>query len=702
MLINLGPWLIAACALTSMISSAQAADESEQLETVTITASKLGLETPSSTGSRLDITPMETPASIQIISGDSIREVGDITVQEALSRAAGIVDQGSSGNGGLGLSARGFSGVNSVMRLYDGLQMVVAAGTMTFPFDTWTVERIEILGGPASVMYGSGAIGGVVNVVPKVPNTMMREHVLYAAAGNYNTDRLAFDATGPISDKLSYRLTAARSTSEGWVPRGESSSLAVSGVLRYRFSDDFSLSLSHDMGDQQPATNSSTPVPNGVFDERLRFVNYAFVNAERYYKDHWTQLKADWQIAPSVNLKSTAFYLTADRLWFGSGTPTYRSATNDFIITQSTDLSHDLKQHGLNVTAVIDAPIWERDNAFSIGADTFSSVFDHVYWITNPNYVIDYFGTNPGRFVHDPGYYSYINEFWADQYGVFAEDRFEIAPKLAAVVGLRYDHYEVERHEKLTGVRSAANFNALSWRVGTVYDLTENLALYASYSTATDPPGSIGNMTASAQLMEMMEGTQYEIGAKQAFAGGRGEWTLAAYHIVKKNLTTTLPEQPGVTQQIGQQSSQGIEAAIAFDFTSSLNVAFNGSILDAKYDDFYEAASGVSISRVGNTPSNIAEKTANATLMWSFLPEWKARASARYVGPRYADNANSRELESYTVVDAGMRWGALKNLSLDLRVSNVFDLIYAPNSTSATAWTLGAPRTYTLSANTFF
>src|SRR5690606_5226691 len=101
------------------------------------------------------------------------------------------------------VSARGFNGLNSVMRLYDGVQMFVAAGTMTFPFDTWTVERIEVLGGPSSSMYGTGAIGGVVNVIPRQPSRE-RSSRYRLTAGSNGTYRAGIDTTGPIADRWSY------------------------------------------------------------------------------------------------------------------------------------------------------------------------------------------------------------------------------------------------------------------------------------------------------------------------------------------------------------------------------------------------------------------------------------------------------------------------------------------------------------------
>jgi iron complex outermembrane receptor protein len=189
--------MTSALALMSVAAGTAVAADSE-LQEVIVTGRRVSLElqAPSSTSSRLGLSILETPGSVNVLSGELIRERGDMSVQDAVSRIVGVTDQGTSGNGGGSVSARGFNGVNSVMRLYDGLQMFVAAGTMTFPLDTWTVDRIEVLGGPGSVLYGTGAIGGVVNVIPKKPNAQRFEHASRVTVGSEDTYRAAFDTTG--------------------------------------------------------------------------------------------------------------------------------------------------------------------------------------------------------------------------------------------------------------------------------------------------------------------------------------------------------------------------------------------------------------------------------------------------------------------------------------------------------------------------
>ncbi|MCP2935962.1 Plug domain-containing protein, partial [Salmonella enterica subsp. enterica serovar Typhimurium] len=112
-----------------------------------------GLDEPASIGSNLGLTPMQTPASVDVIARDQLEIRGDVSLVDAITRAPGLSGLGHPGNGGASLSARGFTDAASVMRLYDGVRQYGGIG-VTYPFDTWSVERIEVLRGPASVIYG--------------------------------------------------------------------------------------------------------------------------------------------------------------------------------------------------------------------------------------------------------------------------------------------------------------------------------------------------------------------------------------------------------------------------------------------------------------------------------------------------------------------------------------------------------------------
>lgn len=687
-------------ALASWSLATHAQSQRGAMEEVVVHSSRL--DASAETSSRVDLSPLETPASIHVLDRETILERGDFTVQDAVSRMPGVVDEGSSGNGGTSLSARGFSGVNSVMRLYDGVQMFVAAGTMTFPYDTWTVERIEVLGGPSSSLYGTGAIGGIVNVIPRRPNRDAFEHNYRLSAGSNGTLRAGIDSTGPVSERVSYRVSASRQQSDGYADRADSESWALSAALRIDVSPTLSITVTEDYGDQRPATNSSIPLIDGEFDESLQRMNYNVLDAERRYEDSWTQVKVDWSPSDRLAVRSSTYYLTAERLWFGAGSATYQPDTGLLRRTGGSDLSHDLRQYGQSTTVTLTGELFGRPNTAAMGFDFNRLRFDHVYWVSQATTFLDPYTPDLGYFQYLPGNYSYINRFHANQYALFAENLLELTPRLSLLAGVRTDHYDVDRFERLTDVGSAASFNPTSWRIGLLHRIAPGFTVYGNYSTATDPAGSVGNMSASAQRMEMMKGKQLEVGVKRAFADGRGEWTAAAYRIVKNNLQIPVPDEPGVTQQVGQQSSTGLELSASLRLTQTLRLDANAAILDARFDDFAENVGGVFTNRKGNTPRGVAEETANLWVHWTPAPRWHTRVGVRYVGERYSDNANSSTLDAYTVVDSGVRFELSERSLVDLRVFNALDRFYVPRGGTATAWSPAPLRTAELSFSSSF
>ena len=126
-----------------------------------------------------------------------------------VTHATGITGSPGPGNGDTAMAARGFSGHGLVMQLFDGTRLYAGAGTVTFPFDTWSIDRIEVLRGAASVIYGEGAIGGVINVVPKKPMQAPIRKEALLTLGSDATRQVAFGSGGVINDRCPTALTSA-------------------------------------------------------------------------------------------------------------------------------------------------------------------------------------------------------------------------------------------------------------------------------------------------------------------------------------------------------------------------------------------------------------------------------------------------------------------------------------------------------------
>ncbi|MGS0978378.1 TonB-dependent receptor [Burkholderia glumae] len=663
------------------------------------------LSTPVAAGSRLGLASLDTPASVETLDGARLRERGDTTVTQAVTRAAGFAAEAAPGNGGTAVSVRGFGGPESVTTLYDGTRMLVGAGTVTFPADTWSVERIEVLRGPASVLYGEGGLGGVINVVPKVPRRE-RSTTLLAGAGAYGERRVALDATGALAPMLSYRFYVNDDRQHGWLPRGGSHMTSVGGALKLDPSPSLSFTLDYDFARHKPMANFGVPVAHGVLDTALARQNYNVGNASIAYYDRWARLNTTWRARPGITLRNRLYAMLTDRHWSDSESYALQ-ADGSVLRSDYIEILHHQRQLGDRLDASFDGRLLGRQNRLVVGAE-----FNDVSFADSSNSpfggqsVVPALGFDPGLFSSPnptvPAFRTHTH-----QAGVFAEDRLELTRRLAWIAGLRYDHIDYRRDSFATRAAGAASFDKTfahtSWRTGLVFSLTPELALYGQYTTGTDGVGSLITLSKSSSAFTLSTGDQWEAGMKQAFAGGRGSWTLAFYQIVKRNLLTADPQHPDQTIQVGRQSSRGVEWTGALRLGGGWSIDANAAFLRARYDAFDESVGGASVSRSGKVPINIPRQTANLWVDWAFAPGWRAGAGLRYVGSSYGDTANTVRIASYTLLDASASWRASRNLTLSLYLHNLSNRIYTETSQNdGGEWLLGAPRSGGVTATVTF
>ena len=685
-----------------LAASAAQAQTPALLAPVTVSSDRIDdtLDTPATTGSNLGLTPRQTPASLDIITRQQLDDRGDANVVDAITRAGAISAMPHPGNGLSALSTRGFTDSTSVMRLYDGLRQYGGVG-VTFPFDTWSIERIEVLRGPASVIYGDGAIGGVVNIVPKKPTQGPIRSEVQATVGTEDTARLGLGSGGALTDQLSYRLDVSGNHTAGWVDRGDSGDATFSGALRWDAAPDLSFTLSHAYGYQRPMRYFGTPLVDGRQLESLRDKNYNVRDSFMRYRDQWTQLDATWTPNDATTLRTRLYHVGSKRDWRNAEAYVYDPGSGLIDRSDNTAISHDQSQTGLTTDAAFKGKLGGLDNTLSVGFDVNHSTFKH----TNNTYVgtsgpVDPYDFDPGYFDSDvPFIPRYRNK--AEQYSLFAEDRVALTRQWSVLGGLRYDHARLQRQDLVAGRQVLdRTYSDIGWRVGTVYDIQPDLSVYAQYAEAADPVGGLLMLSPSNADFDMSRGKQVEVGVKQGFWNGRGEWTLAAYHIRKSNLLTRDPANPSLRVQVGEQSSRGLEASLAMAFAPGWKLEANATVLRAKYDDFTESAGGMAVSREGKVPPNVAERLANLWLSWNFQPGWTAMGGLRYVGKRYADSANTLELPSYTTTDLALRWDMNRDTTVSLRGYNVFNRAYFTTAYyTSTQWLYGADRRVELTLN---
>ena len=387
--------------LTPLLAAQPAlAQTAATLPPVIVTADpSLRLERATSTGSNLDLTPLQTPASIEVIDRQQLESRGDATVMDAITRATGISSMGHPGNSGSALSARGFTDATSIMRLYDGTRQYGNV-SVSFPFDTWSVERIEVLRGPASVIHGDGAIGGVINIVPRKPTRGPIRSEIQATVGTDGKRALAYGSGGSISDVLSYRLDVSGDRSDGWVARGDSRNVNFSGAVQLDVSPDLQVKFSHAQGQQKPMRYAGIPMINGGFPQAIREQNYNVLDSAIEYRDRWSELAVQWTPNAGTLVRSKLYHIGSDRYWRNTEAFTYNPATGLIDRADNTEIGHDQYQVGNTTDASFTGRLFGLPNQVSVGFDINKTSFQH----TNNTYA----GTSPSVDPFDPvpGYYS--------------------------------------------------------------------------------------------------------------------------------------------------------------------------------------------------------------------------------------------------------------------------------------------------------
>lgn len=657
---------------------------------------------PSTAGSRLGLTPFETPASIAIVPGELIRALGTSSVIDAKTLAPGISSANNPGNGGNVLNARGFTGTNSVKQLYNGLELNNAGGVVSFPFDPWNVERIEALYGPASVLYGAGAIGGAVNVVSKRPDPTQSLHEIGLGIGSDNAFHEAISSTGPLGGGFSYRFDLSHRSADNWVDRGQSDTLAASASLRFDASATLNFVLAADYGRQKPMHYLGTPVFNGAPVAGTETRNYNIADSDLFFQDKWVTLDTEWKPSADVTVHNTLYNMEHNRRYRDVTVFTYVPATASVRRTGYRDISYSLQtQYGTNTHAKFKGQVGGMKNEFLAGLQVERSFYDRFDNLRGGTSTVSALNPVPGLYRQAwqgesiPMYYLALNKV-----GLFFENRLTLSERWSVVAGLRSDSYRTEREDRQLKSTHSGKVSGTSGSLGVVFNPVAELALYSQVATAQDPVTSLASIGANQQGFGLSKGQQVEIGLKQTLWGGRLDWTLAAYHLVKKDLLTANLANPTIQEQVGQQSSRGIEASVATRL-GAWRLEANGTVLDPKFDDFKAQVGSTTQQLAGKVPMTVPRRTANIIAFWDFAPQWTARSSLQYVGQRFVNNTNTASLPSYTVANAGVNWRAMPGVALDLRVDNLFDKTYATQG-SDVQWILGRPRTVWLSGTYAF
>ncbi len=642
----------------------------------------LGLARQSATASRLNLTALELPASVESLSAETMLERGDLLVKDAITRTTGLTDTSSPGNG-VAYSARGFSGNGSIALLENGQRPQVGSGTATYPSDPWGYEYIEVLRGPGSVVYGSGTTGATINAIRKAPQRATSFEAM-AGIGGGKALRGGIGATGAVGEKGAFRIDAYADRSDGFIDRGESRHGKILSSMTYALAPalDFALSLDH--VEQHPQRYFGTPLAGGRIARELRDQNYNVGDADISFEDDKAVARLTWRIDPALTINNELAYMKAHRNWRNAEYYFYDTQAKLVERSDYIAIQHDQEQTGNRLEARWNAGANRVVAGWEVATINFTHTNNSPYGGSSRVAPI---GFKPGVFDSpDPLRPNFNTDTTTN--ALYLEDAYTINPNLLLLTGLRHDQYKVERVSLLGATGFTSRLHSNTARVGLTWTLAADTALYGQVSSGSDPVSSLLSLNLTNSRYKLTRSRQVEAGFKQSLANRKAEWTAALYRISKDDIITRDPSNPALSIQGGEQSSRGAELSSSVNFTQEWRLDANLAYTSARFDQLIE---GGNASRAGNRPADVPKISSNLWLNYR-ANGWRMAVGARYVGKRFIDNGNTQVLPAYATLDASLGWSIKRNLQLQLNLRNLSDELYASTSYSDSQYLLGDRR----------
>jgi iron complex outermembrane receptor protein len=735
------PVLVPAPALT--------ADEQRRANTT-----PLNTNVVAESASRLGLTPRETPATVEVIDQQTLKDRGLRTTTEAVEAAVGVT-AGDAPGAPANFSMRGFSG-DQINTLYNGIK-IGPSGMTSRVMDAGNLEQIEFLKGPASLLSGEGATGGAVNYVTKKPHTGKIENELFTSFDTIRGFRSGFGSGGSTAVKgLDYRFDVTGAQGKSFIDDTYSKLLNISGQLDYRITNNFKVWGAVERKEDKDRFYWGTPlvpanapgiVPTrgivsglwtqyypGPFDfaghigplnpvtidARTLKTTYNVLDNHSGAKELWLRGGFDWDITNDVKLKSQVYRYTAQRHWFNNevnafnDSPAPSGGLPGQVYRERLSVAHDQRLTG-NVTDLIwNSAFAGMENravaTFAASRLQFNVVQDDAFTSDAVNLV------NPDRgfygFQQTKPFYTHV-----DNISLSFEDRLKITPTFAVIGGVRIEEITLSRTafdvdgmlRSADGYPFTKTFRPTTGRVGYTWEALPGLTFYSQYATAADPAVANIFILRPTQPLLLTTSRIYETGVKQLFWDKRAEWTFSAFDIERRNVYSAKSGQQ--VEIAGKVRSKGIELAGAVKPIGGLKLWGNVSFVHAHYANFdFIDGNGDRQSFTGKTPPNVPRFVGNAGASYRFATPWPVEtgASVRHVGNRFNFDDNLVTMNAYTIADAFVfvdipksAFTAVDKTRVTFRVRNLTNKHYA-------AWgdpgypdqiILGASRSYEIAAS---
>ncbi|MEH2084034.1 MAG: TonB-dependent siderophore receptor [Nostoc sp.] len=670
----------------------QPSAQGEQPIELVVTGEQDGYRVPNaSVGTRTDTPLRDIPQSIEVVPQEVLRDQNVTYLEDALRNVSGVTSVSSSVGFGDGsqFNIRGFDTTNrsggSFLR--NGFR---EGGSI--PSEIPNIEKIEVLKGPASVLYGNANPGGTINLVTKQP---LHDpfYAIDATIGSYDFYQGTIDLSGPLNDSRTvlYRLNASYLNTGSFVDFFERSNFSIAPIVSFAIGKRTRLILEGDytqtstvgylglpaLGTVLPNPNGRIPrnrltgEPDGVVDNSIFRVGYRL---EHQFSDNWS-LQSAFRARIQKNKPGNEFYIVND---FSNSLDSSdnRTLNRNAIINTVDNDDYDL---AINLTGKFSTG--SIDHQLVFGVDLSRSFLGYEQFSTPAP--LDVFNPVYRRPFAEPFTFAFDGEQLTNALGIYIQDQVTLAPNLKLLLGGRFDLFE--QNNRFLSDTTSQSGDTFSPRVGIVYQPIEPISLYASYSRSFFPNSGTAF---DGSVFEPERGTQYEVGVK-ADLNDRLSATLAFYHLTCSNIVTDDPLHSGFGILTGEQRSQGVEFSIGGEILPGWNIIAGYAYTDAQITED-------NVLPVGNLLANVPENAFNLWTTYEIqrgsLQGFGVGVGFFFVGERQGDLDNSFQLPSYLRTDASIFYKR-DRLRAALNLRNLFNVDYFESTTGPLSVYPGAPFT---------
>ncbi|WP_162094166.1 TonB-dependent siderophore receptor [Pseudomonas chlororaphis] len=654
---------------------------------------------------------LETSQSVSVVTREQMDDQGSQTVSQTMRYTPGVLTNPYGATHRYDYVAmRGFND-GSVDNIYlDGLKSMGDSGTYsTMQVDPYFLERVDILKGPSSVLYGRSSPGGLVALTSKKP-LLEPYHQIQATVGTQGQRGMGFDFSGPVDDdkRIAYRLTGLADRSDTQFDHNKEKRYALAPTLSIDFTDDTSLTLqAYLQHDPDGGYHSGMPADGALHQRNGQRISENFFEGEpgidRYERD---QQSFGYQFEHRFNDVFTARqnfrYLDSkvklDQVYgYGWTTPTSNELNRYYT-------GGDEKLHAFIVDNMLQAEFLTGATKHTVlmGAD-YQRRKTVVDWTSGSVAPINAFDPVYGSSTityYDP--LSYLRRL--EQTGVYLQDLIEM-DQWRFSLGLRQDWVETSDENRLAeasrpvGTEINDKRSKLTGRAGALYLFDNGLAPYISYSESFNPNSyadSAGNPLAPT------DGTQWELGLKYQPPGTDDLYTASLFRIDQENLATKLPQE-NFYRAVGAVRSQGLELEAHLQLNDNLKVLGSYTFTDIEYSKSMISTLSTAteiIENKGNSPTQAPRHMASLWADYKFdsgtLDGLRLGGGVRYVGYSWADAENTMKVPSYTLFDASIGYDlgkvGLKGVDVRLNANNLTNESYIASCASLSFCYMGEER----------